>query len=170
VAVGILAAIPFLLSDSPAILATAATGMIYTSYFLCNVGVMLARRLGWPHKGAWFSLGSWGTIINGVAILWGGLMIINFSLWQSSLFGSLGTGSYTWPDGTVIGLRDITNPLVSSVGIAGVKLDFLPIPVFEFIVGVTVLVGAAYYLATQRGKVETEAPAVDAATGEVAIA
>ena len=168
VAVGILAAIPFLLSDSPAILATAATGMIYVSYFLCNLGVLLARRLGWPHKGAWFSLGGWGSIINIVALIWGGLMIINFSLWQTDLFGSLGTGSYTWPDGTVIGLRDITNPLVSAVGIAGVKLDFLPIPVFEFIIGVTVLVGAVYYVIAERGKLEAEA--ADAATGEVAIA
>jgi amino acid transporter len=168
IAVGILAAIPFLLSDSPAILATAATGMIYVSYFLCNVGVLLARRIGWPHKGAWFNLGGWGTIINITAVVWGGLMIINFSLSQSDMFGVLGTGSYTWPDGTVIGLRDITNPLVSAVGIAGVKLDFLPIPVFEFIIGVTVLVGSVYYVIAERGKLEA-APA-DLATGEAEIA
>lgn len=170
VAVGILAAIPFLLSDSPAILATAATGMIYTSYFLCNLGVLLARRLGWPPKGAWFRLGSWGTVLNVLALVWGGLMIINFSLWQTDLFGSLGTGSYTLSDGTVIGLRDITNPLVSAVGIAGIKLDALPIPVFEFIMGVTVIVGAAYYAVTQRGRLDKQAMAADLATGEAAIA
>jgi amino acid transporter len=168
IAVGILAAIPFLVSDSPAVLATAATGMIYVSYFLCNLGVLLARRLGWPHQGAWFSLGGWGTIINIVALVWGGLMIINFALWQSDTFGAFGTGSYTLPDGTVIGLRDITNPLVSAVGIAGVKLDFLPIPVFEFILGVTVVVGAVYYGLVERGKLEPEV--ADTATGEAAIA
>src|SRR5256885_9099092 len=42
-------------------MAIAATGMIYLSYILCNLGVLAARRKGWPHKGAWFSLGSWGT-------------------------------------------------------------------------------------------------------------
>jgi amino acid transporter len=171
VAVGILAAVPFLFSDSPALLATAATGMIYTSYFLCNVGVLLARRMGWPHKGAWFNLGSWGTIINIVAIVWGGLMIINFSLWQTDTFGALGTGSYTWPDGTVIGLRDITNPLMNTVGIAGVKLDFLVIPVFEFIMGVTLAAGVVVYLVGERLQLGSQ-PAVeaDAATGETAIA
>ena len=75
-----LAAIPFLVSDSPGVLAIGATGLIYTSYFLCNLGVFISRTKGWPHRKAWFNLGSWGTIINVVALLWGGLMIINFSL------------------------------------------------------------------------------------------
>ena len=56
IAVGILAAIPLLVSDSPATLAIGATGLIYMSYFLCNLGVMIARRRGWPHQGAWFKL------------------------------------------------------------------------------------------------------------------
>ncbi len=34
----------------PAVLAIAATGLIYLSYFLCNLGVLMARRKGWPHK------------------------------------------------------------------------------------------------------------------------
>ena len=68
VAVGILAAIPFLISDSPFVLAIGATGLIYTSYFLCNLGVLIARTRGWPHAGAWFKLGSWGTIINVLAL------------------------------------------------------------------------------------------------------
>ena len=75
VAVGVLAAIPFLITDSPGLLATGATGLIYLSYFLCNIGVLVARLRGWPHKGAWFKLGSWGTIINILALVWGGLMI-----------------------------------------------------------------------------------------------
>jgi len=169
VAVGILAAIPFLVSDSPAVLATSATGMIYVSYFLCNLGVLFARRLGWPHAGAWFGLGSWGTVINVLALVWGGLMIINFALWQSDIFGVFGTGSYGQGD-TAVGLRDITNPLVSAVGIAGVKLDFLPIPVFEFIIGITVAIGGLYYLLAQRGKLEDTTPVADEVTGEAAIA
>jgi amino acid transporter len=170
VAVGVLAAIPFLLSDSPAILATAATGMIYLSYFLCNLGVMVARQRGWPHKGAWFSLGGWGTIINVAALVWGGLMLVNFSLWQTDLFGSFGTGSYALSDGTVIGLRDITNPLVSAVGIAGVKLDFLPIPVFEFILAVVIGIGLVYYFVAERGRISREKIEADTATGEAMIA
>ena len=71
VAVGILAAIPFLLTSSPGVLAIAATGMIYSSYFLCNLGVLMARRRGWPHQGAWFKLGSWGTILNILALVLG---------------------------------------------------------------------------------------------------
>ncbi len=110
VAVGVLAAIPFMISDSPFVLAIGATGLIYTSYFLCNLGVLMARTRGWPHKGAWFNLGSWGMIINIVALLWGGLMIINFALWQTDAFGALGTQSWTIPASgntaaQVIGLR-----------------------------------------------------------------
>ena len=74
VAVGVLAAIPFFVTGprGAIYIAIAATGMIYISYFLCNLGVLAARRRGWPHKGAWFSLGSWGTIINVLALIWGG--------------------------------------------------------------------------------------------------
>ncbi len=38
VAVGLLAAIPFLITDSPGLIATGATGLIYLSYFMCNLG------------------------------------------------------------------------------------------------------------------------------------
>ena len=41
-------------------IAIAATGMIYITYFLCNLGVLVARRKGWPHQGAWFKLGQLG--------------------------------------------------------------------------------------------------------------
>ena len=57
-----------------------------------------------------------------------------------------------------------------AVGIAGVKLDFLPIPVFEFIMGVTLLVGAIYYLGAGHHRAATETVGADAATGEKAIA
>ena len=107
-----LAAIPFVLDrpGSAAILAIGATGLIYLSYFLCNLGVFVARTRGWPHKGAWFSLGSWGTIINLVALLWGGAMIINFALWQIDMFGALGTVSYTLPATSTVGLRGTVRP------------------------------------------------------------
>ena len=46
VAVGVLAAIPILLVGpiGGITLSIAATGLIYLSYFLCNVGVLVARR------------------------------------------------------------------------------------------------------------------------------
>ncbi|MHB8459922.1 MAG: APC family permease, partial [Candidatus Limnocylindrales bacterium] len=173
VAVGVLAAIPFLVSDSPGLLAIGATGLIYLSYFLCNFGVLIARRRGWPHKGAWFKLGSWGTILNVLALVWGGVMLLNFSLWQTDLFGSLGTQTWTIPASgstaaAVINLRDQTNPLLSTLSFGGTVQSGLPgIPLFEFTIALIVIVGAIYYVATGQGrKVDVEA---DSATGEMAI-
>jgi len=169
VAVGILAAIPFLLTSSAAVLAVAATGMIYMSYFLCNLGVLAARRRGWPHKGAWFSLGSWGTIINILALIWGGLMIINFALWQTDTFGSLGTASYPLPDGTAVGLRDLSNPILASTQVLGVTVSLPPIPIFELIMGVVLVVGVAYYFLAERGRIAREKVEADVVTGEAVI-
>ncbi len=72
-------------------------------------GSPLARLRGWPHQQAWFKLGGWGLVINVLALISGGLMLINFALWSDpALFGA-GFGS---------DLRDLTNPsltLVTSV-------------------------------------------------------
>ena len=48
IAVGVLAAIPFVVTGAGTAIyiAIAATGMIYISYFLCNLGVLVARRQG----------------------------------------------------------------------------------------------------------------------------
>ena len=176
VAVGILAAIPLLVSDSPATLAIGATGLIYTSYFLCNFGVMIARRRGWPHQGAWFKLGSWGTIINLVALIWGGVMIINFAIWNSSMFGALGSMSYTIPasgttPATVWNFRDLTNPLLNTLTFLGGKsVSWLPpIPLFEFTLGLIVIVGGIYYLVAGRDRLDVEPVMADASTGEATI-
>jgi amino acid transporter len=160
VAVGVIAAIPFFITDSPGLLATGATGLIYLSYFMCNLGVLVARRRGWPHKGAWFSLGSWGTIINIVALVWGGLMIINFGLWSDSgLFGNFGSD-----------LRDFTNPSLTIITSGGNKLGFLPdIPFYEGTVALILVVGLIYYYATGQNRREDKVEA-DLATGEALIA
>ncbi|MBI2763852.1 MAG: amino acid permease [Chloroflexi bacterium] len=160
VAVGVLAAIPFLVTDSPVLLAAGATGLIYLSYFLCNLGVFAARRKGWPHKGSWFSLGSWGTIINIAALLWGGSMIVNFGLWSdASLFGNFGGD-----------LRDYTNPSLTLLTSGGQSISWLPdIPFFEASILLILVVGVVYYFATgQGGKVDQME--ADAATGEAVIA
>src|SRR5206468_9911699 len=87
IAVGILGALPLLVMGALAsiYLAIAATGMIYISYFLCNLGVFVARTRGWPHQGAWFSLKGWGTVLNFLALVWGGVMVINIGIWTSPI-------------------------------------------------------------------------------------
>jgi amino acid transporter len=164
IAVGILGAIPLVAMGAlgSIYLAIAATGMIYISYFLCNVGVLAARRRGWPHKGAWFSLGSWGTILNILALIWGGAMVINIGLWQSDLFGDFGNELRgTW-----------SNPFINTfLSVGGQKLDWLPaIPVFEALVGLVFVIGLVYYFAVERGRISREKVEADRATGEAMIA
>lgn len=169
IAVGVLAALPFVLTSAAGILAIAATGMIYLSYFLCNLGVLIARQRGWPHRGAWFSLGAWGTIINILALVWGGLMIINFALWQTDLVGAFGTASYALPDGTVVGLRDLSNPILADIEVAGTKIGLPPIPIFELVLLVVLVVGAIYYVATRAGRAEATEAEPDVRTGEATL-
>ncbi|MEP6638795.1 MAG: amino acid permease, partial [Chloroflexota bacterium] len=162
VAVGLLAAIPFVVTGAGTAIyiAIAATGMIYISYFLCNLGVLVARRRGWPRKGAWFSLGGWGTIINIAALIWGGLMVINIGIWtDQGLFGVFGNDlRNTW-----------SNPFINTfLKVGGNLLDGLPAwPVFETTVGLVVIVGVIYYVVAQRGR-EDHVEA-DIATGEAVI-
>ncbi|MEA2536543.1 MAG: hypothetical protein QOF11_777 [Chloroflexota bacterium] len=168
IAVGVLGAIPLILTGATGSIYTAiaATGMIYISYFLCNLGVFSARRKGWPHKGAWFSLGSWGTIINVLALIWGGAMVINIGLWTDpGLFGVFGNDlRNTW-----------SNPFINTFLALGKGADGKPNvlsglpswPVFETLVLTVVIVGAVYYLVAQRGHEDLVPP--DLATGEATI-
>ena len=164
VAVGILAAIPFFVTGAGAAIyiAIGATGMIYIAYFLCNLGVLNARRKGWPHAGAWFSLGSWGTILNIFALIWGGFMIINIALWTDpSLFGVFGNDlRNTW-----------SNPFINTfVKVGGEVQTGLPAwPIFETLVGAVLIIGAVYYVIAQRGKLDAVQVEADAATGEATI-
>jgi urea carboxylase system permease len=161
IAVGVLAALPILLIGPLGgfFMSIAATGLIYLSYLLCNVGVLMARRKGWPHNKAWFNLGRWGMTVNILAIVWGLAMLINIGIWQDKgLFGEFGG------DG-----RGFTNPGIASfITPFGNKIDGLPAwPTFETIVGVLVVLGAIYYLVSIRGrKADVEA---DIATGEAVI-
>ena len=163
VTVGILAAVPILvIGPVPAIsLSLLATGLIYVSYFMCNAGVMRARMKGWPHTRAWFHLGRWGKLINVLALLYGGLMIINIALWNDpALFGDFGSanrGSF-W------------NPPVNAVITPfGQPLEWLPAwPLFESMIGVILVIGAIYYFAVVRRQapdVEGEDIAPDAVIG-----
>jgi len=168
IAVGVLGALPLVVmsGNGSIYLAIAATGMIYISYFMCNLGVLIARTRGWPHRGAWFSLGSWGTILNILALIWGGLMVINIGIWTSPIFGAFGNDlRNTW-----------SNPFINTFVAIGKGADGKPNiltglpawPVFETLVIAVFLVGLVYYLLAQRGR-EDHVEA-DVATGEAVIA
>jgi amino acid transporter len=165
IGVGFLATLPLLVTGAAAsfYLAIAATGTIYIAYLLCNWGVLRARRRGWPHQGAWFKLGSWGTVINVLALIYGTLMVINIALWEWEGFGDFGNE-----------LRSIwSNPPINTfLQWNGEVLSDLPaIPVFEFFVGAVVLFGVLYYLLSgQRGKEDVAQLEADTATGETMIA
>jgi urea carboxylase system permease len=161
IAVGVLAALPILLIGPLGgfFMSIAATGLIYLSYLLCNIGVLMARRKGWPHKPAWFNLGRWGMLVNVLAIVYGAAMLFNIGIWQDKgLFGEFGG------DG-----RGFTNPGISAfITPFGKPMEGLPAwPTFETIVGALLLLGALYYVVSVRGRAaDVEA---DSATGEAVI-
>ncbi len=139
IAVAVLSAIPLLalinLPNSIGVIVVGATGLIYTSYFLNNIASLGARLKGWPRTKAPFSLGSWGMLINILALVYGGLMLINF-LWLG-------------------GLRSIyTN---SAVGLAFPGLANVPVlggtPLFELTLAILFVVGAIYWFGFKRSSV-----------------
>jgi urea carboxylase system permease len=161
IAVGVLAAIPILLVGpiGGITLSIAATGLIYLSYFLCNLGVAFARARGWPRTRAWFNLGRWGMPINILALVWGGVMILNIGLWASpELFGDFGGAG-----------RNYWNPLINGLfTVGGQKLDQLPAwPLFETLVGLLLVTGAIYYAIAIRGSARDVEGVVDAAPDAV---
>jgi len=135
IAVAVLAAIPFLVSTAIGVIVTSATGLIYLSYFMNNVASLDARLKGWPRVKTPFSLGRWGVLINVLALIYGGLMIINF-LW----FG---------------GLRNVyTNPALNSVYTSWASIPVLNIigviPIFEFSLILLFVIGAIYWFGYKR--------------------
>ncbi|HKB94606.1 MAG TPA: amino acid permease [Gaiellaceae bacterium] len=136
--IGILAFIPMLQYAGAGIIAIAATGMIYLSYFIGNLALLRARLRGWPKAKAPFALGRWGLPVNLVALAWGGGMLINFA----------------WP-------RAATNPTPKQTGL-GLNFHWGWLdgrPVLWTVVVVIGLVGALYYGLVQRHKpAHMEAP------------
>jgi urea carboxylase system permease len=161
IAVGVLAAIPILVIGPLGgfSVSIAATGLIYLSYLLTNLGVLAARFRGWPHTRAWFNLGRWGIVVNVVAILYGGLMLLNIALWQDpALFGDFGGAG-----------RAVTNPTIDGfIKPFGNTIDGLPAwPIFESLVVTLFVLGAIYYVVAVRGR--TADVEADVATGEEVI-
>jgi urea carboxylase system permease len=163
VAVGVIAALPILVvGPVPAIsISIAATGLIYVAYFMCNAGVLVARFRGWPHKPAWFNLGRWGKLVNFLALVYGGLMILNIALWKDTgLFGDWGTdGRLYW------------NPFINTfIKPFGQEISGLPAwPVFETLVGAILFFGAIYYMIAVRGSAHDVENQADMVTGEAVI-
>src|SRR5438874_4258811 len=124
VAVGILAGIPMIQYAGVAIIAIAATGMIYLSYLIGNLALFRARLRGWPKARAPFSLGRWGLPVNLLAIAWGGGMLLNMA----------------WP-------RALTNPRPKEIpGTLNFHWHWLNgQPVLWTVLIVIVIVGALYY-------------------------
>jgi urea carboxylase system permease len=131
VAVGLLAGIPMIQYAGVAIIAIAATGMIYLSYLIGSLALLRARLRGWPRAKAPFSLGKWGLPVNLLAIAWGGGMLINMA----------------WP-------RAATNPRPNEIpGTLDFHWAWLNAkPVLWTVLIVIVLVGAVYYAVVQRTK------------------
>jgi amino acid transporter len=131
VAIAVLAAVPFIKYSGAGIIAIAATGMIYLSYFLGNVVIMRARARGWPKVAAPFRLGRWGVIVNVAALAYGGAMLVNFA----------------WP-------RAASNPEPSQTnGALSFGVSFLDkIPILWTVVVTIALIGTIYYLAVGRRK------------------
>ena len=134
IVIGALSAIPLLYYAGAGTIAIAATGMIYLSYILGNVAILLARLRGWPKEDAPFKLGQWGTIVNLLGLVWGVSMIVNF----------------LWP-------RTSSNPPLSALPNISLPGFLGNIPIFEATVGVIVIIGAIYWAVTQRSAPETAA-------------
>jgi amino acid transporter len=131
IAIALLAAVPFIQYSGAGIIAIAATGMIYMSYFLGNIAIMRARVGGWPKTSAPFRLGRWGIVVNILGLLYGGAMLINFA----------------WP-------RAASNPKPNqTAGSLDFHIGFLnKIPILWTVFVFIVLVGAIYYLLVGRRK------------------
>jgi amino acid transporter len=131
IVVGLLSAVPFIKYAGVAIIAIAATGMIYLSYFLGNLVIMRARARGWPKASAPFRLGRWGVIVNVLALLYGGSMLVNFA----------------WP-------RVASNPEPRQTGgLLSLGLGFLNrIPILWTVAIGIAVIGALYYLIVGRSK------------------
>jgi len=131
IAIAILAAIPLFKYAGAGIVAIAATGMIYLSYFLGNLAILGARLKGWPREKTPFSLGKWGIPVNILALVWGGSMLVNFA----------------WP-------RVDSNPTPNQTGGAlstGIG-ELNKVPILYTVLGVILLVGVLYYFISEVRK------------------
>ena len=143
ITVGVLAGLPLLYYAGAALIAIGATGMIYLSYILGNVAILLARLRGWPKEDAPFKLGQWGLIVNILGLAWGVLMEINF----------------LWPRNAVVGGQ---NPPLSALPKITIPGFLSNVPIYEFTLGAIIVVGFVYWVIAQRTAPRTAAAAAEA--------
>lgn len=139
--IGALAGLPLIYYAGAGLIAIGATGMIYLSYILGNIAILIARTHGWPKERTSFQLGGWGTIVNVLALVWGIAMEINF----------------LWPRGISIGGQ---NPPFNSLPNLPSWLSGSPlgnVPLYWLALGVILVVGIPYYFIAQHSKPETQA-------------
>ncbi len=142
IAIGVLAGLPLLYYAGAGLIAIGATGMIYLSYILGNLAILLARLKGWPRESAPFKLGQWGLWVNILGLIWGVAMEINF----------------LWPRNLAVGNQ---NPPVSSLPNLPNLGPIGSIPLFEATLAVILIVGFVYWVVAQR-----RAPDASVATAE----
>jgi amino acid transporter len=139
IVIGVLAGIPFLYYAGAPTIAVMATGMIYISYLLANIAILMARLKGWPSEKTPFKLGSWGMAINIAALVWGGAMIVNF-MWPRDV----NAGAANPPFNSLANLPSwLANSPLGNVWL------------FELTLGVILVIGAIYYAFAQRNMPET---------------
>ncbi len=129
-----------------AFIAIAASGMIYISYILANIAILQARRRGFFDQNMGFSLGRWGMLVNILALVWGGAMLINF-MWH----------------------RVATNPKPDETdGLLDFGVDFLnKIPIQWSVLGGVLILGAIVY-GVGRSRIPSPA-AADPVAGRAAV-
>ena len=152
IVVGVLAAVPLIYYTGASTIAIGATGMIYLSYILGNIAILIARTKGWPKEAGTFKLGSWGLLVNVLALVWGISMEINF-LWPRNLsIGGQNPPLTQVPNSTGTGTLNIGGPIGQ-------------IPVYELTLAIILVVGVIYWAVAQRRATDTpnvapaEAPA-----------
>jgi urea carboxylase system permease len=137
IVVGVLAGLPLLYYTGAATIAIGATGMIYLSYILGNVAILVARFRGWPKESTPFKLGGWGLPVNILALVWGISMEINFLWPRNPAAGGQNPPLSILPNFTGTAPLGISSPIGD-------------IPVYEATLAVILLLGAVYYFAAQR--------------------
>jgi amino acid transporter len=120
--VALMAALFLLKYAGVAYIAIAASGMIYLSYVLANLAILRARRRGFPREPGAFSLGRWGMLVNVLALVWGGAMLINFA-WH----------------------RVATNPKASEIPGLSFPGFLDDIPILWLVLGFVLILGLLYY-------------------------
>ncbi len=143
IVVGVLAGLPLVYYAGAATIAIGATGMIYLSYILGNIAILLARFRGWPKEDVPFKLGRWGVLVNVLGLVWGVAMEINF----------------LWPRGLSAGGQNPPLSALPNITFPGFMSN---IPVFEFTLGVILVVGFVYWVIAQRRAPETKVATAEA--------